>query len=125
MRCSGQRASIRMRMCGVYGRGQRVQVTVPDRDILLPDDIYVLLRHRLLLQPCSFEGCRSVRVVEDVDDPVVPNLGVRVDANVGLDSTGLTLGRYADRGDDAIALLDHLLQIDAVLVPGVEPLIPI
>jgi hypothetical protein len=37
----------------------------------------------------------------------------------------LTAGLYVDQGDDAIALLDHFLHILSVLVPGVEPRIPI
>src|SRR5207248_11265130 len=79
----------------------------------------------LLLQPHGFEGRRSVRVVEDVDDPVVPNRGVRVEANVGRDPAGLAARHYVDRGDHVIASVDHLLQFDSVIVPGVEPLISV
>src|SRR5205085_6845976 len=43
-------------------------------------DLHVLLRHRLLLRPCGFEGGRPVRMVKDVDDPVVPHLELSVEA---------------------------------------------
>src|SRR5207248_4057886 len=46
--------------------------------------------NRLLLQPHGFEGGRSVLVIKDVNDLVVPQLNVRVEANVSRDSADLT-----------------------------------
>src|SRR4051794_22424605 len=79
---------------------------------------------RLLRQPHGFEGGRPVLVVIDVDDLVVLDLELGVEADVDLETAGLAPGRDVDGGDVAVAALDYLLQIDPVLVPGVEPATP-
>ena len=76
-------------------------------------------------QAGGFEGSGPVRVVVDVDDLVVPQLEVGVEANVNLGPADLSSGRYVDRDDDAVAFRNHLVHLEPMLVPGFEPLIPV
>jgi hypothetical protein len=64
-------------------------------------------------------------MVVDVDDFVVSQLDVGVEANVNLGSADLSSGGYVDVNDDAVAFRGHLVHLEAMLVPGFEPLIPI
>src|SRR5687767_9767899 len=47
-----------------------------------------------------------------------------METNVDLDSAALPSTRYVDRGDNAVAVLDNLLQIGLHLLPRVKPSIP-
>src|SRR4029453_17677515 len=105
-----------MRACGFCGGSH------PSADMSTPD-----VRHTarardkgLFPQPGSFESGRPVLVLKDVDDLVVPHLELQMEANIDLDPAGLTPGDYVDRDNDAVAFLDQLLQMDSVLIPGVE-----
>jgi len=79
----------------------------------------------LLRQPHGFEGSGSVRVVVDVDNFAVSQLGVNVEASVNLSSAYLSSGGYVNPNDDAVAFRDHLVSLEAMLVPGFEPLVPV
>src|SRR5215211_8633514 len=64
-------------------------------------------------------------MVIDVGDLAIPHLELCVEAHVCLDATRPTSGLDVNQRDHGVAFLDYVLQLKPVLVPGVEPLIPV
>ena len=83
--------------------------------------LHVLLRHRLLRQPCGSEGVRSILMLVDVDDVAFPDLEVSIEANIDLDPASPTATDEVHGRHDVIASIEHVFNFQPMLGPGPEP----
>jgi hypothetical protein len=78
----------------------------------------------LLLQPHGFEGGGAILVLEDVDHFAVANLDVQIEGDADLYAASSAARCQTYRGENLIAPIKDLLDVDPVLFPGVEPAVP-
>src|SRR5205823_6878588 len=79
----------------------------------------------LISKSGGFEGGHPVLVVVEVGDLAVANLDLGVELNGGRGPAALAPSHYVDQGHDVVAILNDFVDIQPVLVPGVEPSVPV
>jgi hypothetical protein len=87
-------------------------------------DLHVRLRHRLILKPHGFESFSAVLILEDVDHLAAAHFDMEIDAKLDLNATSLTASSQQPGGENVIACIESLLDIEPVLIPRLQPAVP-